>query len=415
MIAAGFAIVIIVVVLFMFAGSKDDGVAPVTISIWGVDSEDAMKPILSGYKIFRPNATLLYRQVPWSDYKETLLNALASGQGPDVFVIGNHDLLSRGQLLAPAPAAQISLADVQNNFPQAVLQDLTYEGSVFGLPLYMDTLSLVYNKQIFDQAGVALPPATWQDILDLIPRLRVQDQSGQVTRAALAIGGSERSVAYATDILNLIMLQNSTVMADDKGMPSFASDNTGAAAFQFYLQFADPSSPAYTWSDVQGSSLENFAAQNAAMAFAYQSDLGEIRKLAPFLDFGVVGAPQISATQAVNYPSYQALAVWIGSGVQAWAWDFVIFAAGDPTAQTGYLAATGRPAALRALISEQQKDPAQAAFAKATLTARSWKVGDYDKIKEIFSTAIQNVLTGAKTPAEALRNAEAQARQIVPQ
>jgi sn-glycerol 3-phosphate transport system substrate-binding protein len=215
--------------------------------------------------------------------------------------------------------------------------------------------------------------------------------------------------------LNLIMLQNSTVMADDKGMPSFASDNTGAAAFQFYLQFADPSSPAYTWSDVQGSSLENFAAQNAAMAFAYQSDLGEIRKLAPFLDFGVVGAPQISATQAVNYPSYQALAVWIGSGVQAWAWDFVIFAAGDPTAQTGYLAATGRPAALRALISEQQKDPAQAAFAKATLTARSWKVGDYDKIKEIFSTAIQNALTGAKTPAEALRNAEAQARQIVPQ
>ena len=97
-------IVVIGVVLLILGGSKQTGAAPVIIKVWGVDSADAMKPIIAGYQALRTNATIKYTQVAAGDYDNQLLTALATGKGPDVFLIGNHDLLGRGDLLAPAPA-----------------------------------------------------------------------------------------------------------------------------------------------------------------------------------------------------------------------------------------------------------------------------------------------------------------------
>lgn len=414
MISGGLALIVIVWVLFAFLGSKKPAGVPVSLTVWGMDSPEALKDTLAGYKALRPNVTVNYIQVPVVGYDDAILKALASGNGPDVFVIGNHDVLSRSNILAPAPETQVSLADIQGVFPQAVVQDFVFNGDIYALPLYMDTLALIYNKQIFDQAGIAVPPVTWQDVLDLIPRLRTMDASGQITRAAIAIGGSEKSVTHATDILNLIMLQNGVTMSDDDGKPLFYGNTAGATAFRFYLQFADAASPAYTWNDLAGESLESFASQKAVMALAYQSDLPELEKQSPFLDFGITAAPQISADLAVNYPSYRGLAVWVGSKSAAWAWDFTIYASTNSSAQDGYLTAIGRAAALRSLITAQQRDPDLSVFAKASLTARSWKMGDYDKIKTIFNNAIQNVQTGAKTSDAALKDAETQANQLIP-
>lgn len=413
-ICAAVALIATIFILLKFFGSKAPPGVPVTLTVWGVDSPDAFKETLAGYKALRPNVTVNYTQVSATGYDNTVLRALASGKGPDIFVIGNHDVLNRGSLLSPAPATQISLANIQSAFPQAVIQDFVLGGNVYALPLYMDTLALVYNKQVFDQAGIATPPVTWQDVLDLVPRLRILDGSGQITRAAIAIGGSEKSVTHASDILNLIMLQNGVTMAADDGKPSFSRSAAAATALKFYLQFADAASPAYTWNDLAGKSLESFASQKAVMALAYQSELSEIKKQSPFLDFGVTAMPQISADFAVNYPSYRGLAVWVGSKSKSWAWDFILFASTNSSAQNGYLAMTGRTAALRSLIAAQQRDPKLSVFAKASLTARSWKMGDYDRIKTIFSNAIQDVQTGAKTSDAALKDAEAQAGQLVP-
>lgn len=413
MIAGALVLILTVFLLFKFFGSKKPAGVPISLSVWGMDAPEAFKGAISGYAALRPNVTVSYTQISAVGYDEAILKALASGKGPDVFFVNNHDIMSHGGLLAAAPAAQVSLDNIQAAFPQAIIQDFVFGGRVYALPLYMDTLALLYNKEIFDQASIATPPTTWQEVLDLVPALRIVDASGQIARAAIAIGGSEKSVAHGTDILNLIMLQNGVVMASDDGKPSFSRGEGGASAFRFYLQFADAGSPAYTWNDSMGKSLESFASQKAAMVLAYQSDLSGIEKQSPFLDYGITAAPQISADHAVNYPNYRGLAVWTGSKSSAWAWDFVLFASTNSAAQNAYLAQTGRPAALRTAIATQQKDPRLSVFAKASLTARSWKMGDYDKIRTIFNNAIQNVQTGAKTASQALGDAEAQANQLV--
>jgi ABC-type glycerol-3-phosphate transport system substrate-binding protein len=44
------------------------------------------------------------------------------------------------------------------------------------MPLYVDTLVTLYNKNMFDAAGIAQVPRTWQEFEALIPQLRITDQ-----------------------------------------------------------------------------------------------------------------------------------------------------------------------------------------------------------------------------------------------
>src|ERR1044072_1284398 len=207
------AVIVVVVVLFMLGGTKGSKLPPVTIKVWGTDPDEVFQPIAVAYKALRPNATVEYKVVPEASYDQTVLTALAAGNGPDVFLIGNHDVLKRGDLISPAPPEQATIMGMQEVFPQAAIQDLVNDGKIYGTPLYMDTLALAYNKQMFDQGGIATPPATWDELIGGIPRLRVLDVNGRIVRAAIAVGGSDKSVDHAADILSLLMLQNGTVMA----------------------------------------------------------------------------------------------------------------------------------------------------------------------------------------------------------
>ena len=148
---------------------------------------------------------------------------------------------------------------------------------------------MIYNRDFFDSTGIAAPPTTWDDFEKDITKLRTLNQTGQITRAGAAIGGSETSIADAPDLLALLMLQNGTAMTDaNHSSAQFANGtmgNTGPAAFNFYLQFANASSPYYTWNDGMGDAVQSFIQGKTAIIFGYHSELADIKAKAPFSEY----------------------------------------------------------------------------------------------------------------------------------
>jgi multiple sugar transport system substrate-binding protein len=45
-----------------------------------------------------------------------------------------------------------------------VLSDVTYEGAIYGLPYYADTISFLYNARLLDEHGIAVP-TTWEEVM----------------------------------------------------------------------------------------------------------------------------------------------------------------------------------------------------------------------------------------------------------
>ncbi len=61
------------------------------------------------------------------------------------------------------------------------LTDVTYDGKVYGLPYYSDTISFIYNKKILADAGIAVP-TTWEEVTAAAEKLKA--------------GGMEKPIIY---------------------------------------------------------------------------------------------------------------------------------------------------------------------------------------------------------------------------
>ena len=361
--------------------------------------------------------TVNYVQVNANDYDSKLLEALALAQGPDVFIVKSGSLLKDRAKLTPVPAAKFGLANLRDSFPQVVEQDFVSGGKIYALPLYLDTLALLYNKDFFDQASIVYPPQTWDEFQTDVQLLRQVDESGNVFRAGAAMGGSGRTIEAAGDILSMLMLQNGTKMvSDDLREAVFGADGPrgqGAQSLNFYTQFSNLASKFYTWNEGMSEAFGSFSSGKAAMTLGYAKNLSAVKKKNPFLNLGIAPAPQVNKDAALTYASYDAFGVSKRSAYQTAAWDFVVYAATNLNSARAYYKETKKPPALKKLIAELINDPEGQVFARQALTARSWPRVDDAAARNIFSDAIFDVITSKSDAREALSRAQERVTRLL--
>ncbi|MEK7187639.1 MAG: extracellular solute-binding protein [Patescibacteria group bacterium] len=371
------------------------------LSVWGIDDPRAFATIKKNFEGINKTVVVNYSQIDESIIQDQLVNALALNQGPDVVMIKNRTLAAKKSLFLPAPAAKMSFSKLQSLFPTVVEQDFTDKTrQVYALPLSIDTLALVYNKDFFDQARIITPPKTWSDLIDIIPNLVEKGDGGRIERAAIGLGGSTKSVTNAGDILALLYMQNGVNLSLGK----LERSTVGRRVFDFYLQFSNPRSLSYTWSDLQLNDIDSLATLRSAMALMYARQLENLKVQSPYLHYGIAAMPQFGS--AVDYADYWGLAVTRDSKNAAIAWDFVTYATTVSENALSYMKATKQPPALRNLLQSNYDSPEFGVFAKQALTARSWAVLNDDESRIIFSDMISSYLTGQMDQDAALGRAE---------
>ncbi|MDO8504792.1 MAG: extracellular solute-binding protein [Candidatus Liptonbacteria bacterium] len=404
---AGVALLVIGVFLAFTWGKKPPIGSADNLVVWGVEESRVLGKAIEQYRKANQGAEVRYVQVPAESYEETLLSALAAGRGPDVLYISNHSLPKLRDVLAPLNPVTFSAEDFRQLFPTVATDDFVYQDKIYALPLYIDTLAMVYNRDMFDRASIASPPATWEEFQKLVPKLRILNEKNQIVRAAVPIGGTEKTVNYATDILSLLMLQNGAEMINKDFTSARFAGKEGVAALDFYLQFSNPNYSYYTWNEAQRSSLDSFAAGESAAVFAYKSDIPLIKAKNPFSAETLEVAPmlQVSEGSAVNYPDYWGLAVSAQSKHVASAWNFAMLLTTNENAAKDYVFESGHPPALRSLLAGASNSAEFGVFAKQALSARSWHTVDYGRIKEILNSAIVRAISGQVDTTQALREA----------
>ena len=169
-------LVVISVPLFSGCSSQTQSYSA-NLEIWGIFDESIVySDVINQYKTLNPYVgEIKYRKFSQDTYKQELIDALASGQGPDIFLINNTWLPSFENKLEPAPLPLISDQDMKTNFPDVVSADFMSGGKTFAVPLSIDSMQLYYNKDIFNAAGITAPPKTWQEFSQYVQKLTVVD------------------------------------------------------------------------------------------------------------------------------------------------------------------------------------------------------------------------------------------------
>ncbi len=349
---------------------------------------------------------------------------MASGAGPDVAVINNTWLNKHLNKFSPAPNDAVSPQIFKDSFVDVTYEELVRSNKVYALPFYVDTLALYYNKALYNNAGLVSPPKTWDDFNKSVESLSQKNSNGDIIRSGTALG-TAANVNYASDILNLLMLQTGATMLNPNAQQA-AFDrivvldgrnySPGLAALDFYTSFANSSKPVYAWNSRMPNSLKAFTAGKTAMYLGYAKDLKEIKKAVANL--GVAPMPQIKDSRRdaayldINYAAYQAGAVTLSSLHKETAWNFLVFAAGRASA-AGYLQSTYLPPARRDLVDFTATDPILNIFAKQALTAANWSQPDEVEVKKIFERMITATALGQTTAAEAIKEAAAEVTNLL--
>jgi multiple sugar transport system substrate-binding protein len=392
-----------------------------TLQFWGVyDDSGFYETAILEFERANPNVNVVYKQFSFEDYEKELVNSFAAGTGPDIWLMHNTWLPKHGDKIQPLPQQTLkgeksplfTLKNFQEQFLDVALTDLTKGGQIYALPIYIDTLGLFYNKDLFNTTGIASPPATWEKFNEDVKRLAAIDGRGNIVRSGAAIGTAD-NINRSTDILMLLMLQSGVRMTGSGHMGATFSqpvegENVGERALRYYTDFANPSKPVYTWNDQQHYSIDAFIEGKAAMMFNYSHHIQTIRSKSARFNFGVASAPQISGEAvAVNFANYWAPTVSKQSKNPVTAWKFLIYLTSTKGA-VSYINTSSRPSARRDLVEQQKTNPDLGTFAIQALSARSWYQVDNSAIESIFARMINDVNFGRSSPNGALESAENQ-------
>ncbi|MBN2980873.1 extracellular solute-binding protein [Cohnella algarum] len=152
--------------------AEGDASKPVTINMFTASPEytDAFNAYIAEYKKVKPNVTINL-EIMQADYNTVLKSRIAAGSTPDVFQTtagGDIDTF-----------AEYS-ADLTNELLAAAMTDAvranmtSADGKVLGLPVKGNLFTLIYNKQLFEEAGITEAPKTLAELDDAIAKLEAK-------------------------------------------------------------------------------------------------------------------------------------------------------------------------------------------------------------------------------------------------
>lgn len=166
-------------------GSRDEGndSGPVTISygIWDDTFKPFMDEIIAAFEERNPDIRVDLQIVPWGNYWDKLQTALTGEQAWDVFWINApfFPVYTGYGVIADLSADYETEGIDYGSFPPALVDMYQFDGVSYTLPWFFDTVVFYYNKERFDEAGMAYPDSTWSldDVRSAAESLTVSDET----------------------------------------------------------------------------------------------------------------------------------------------------------------------------------------------------------------------------------------------
>ncbi len=164
----------------------------VTVTWWHISTADADKALFQKladeYTAAHPNVTVEITVLENEAFKTKLTTVMQSGNPPDVFQSWGGGVMNQyaeaGLLTDITPALDADGGAWRKTFSPGALGVYAYEGKNYGVPRDMGMVGFWYNKDLFTQAGISAPPATWADLLADVAKLK----SAGITPIALGEG-----------------------------------------------------------------------------------------------------------------------------------------------------------------------------------------------------------------------------------
>jgi len=156
-----------IVLLACSSGTQQATQAKVTLTFedqFG-DAESAkFAQLVTQFETANPNITINVIRDNASSYYDKLVTSILGGSAPD---IARVEPPKAAQYIASGYAAPVDAyipGSERNQYFPGTVEPLIKNGKLYGVPQDVATLVLYYRTDMFQAAGIAAPPTTWDEL-----------------------------------------------------------------------------------------------------------------------------------------------------------------------------------------------------------------------------------------------------------
>ncbi len=103
---------------------------------------------------------------PSNEYRDKMVASFVAGTEFDVAYVRDSYLAEWAAAGWIVPISGMEGADeLLADLPAGIIEQMSYEGEVYGLPYYSGVQTLAYNAAHLEAAGIGAPPETWDEML----------------------------------------------------------------------------------------------------------------------------------------------------------------------------------------------------------------------------------------------------------
>ncbi len=154
----------------------------VRLSGWAANPQETalLESLLYRFSLENPDIVVKYEPIT-GDYWQAIKTLVGAGEEPDIYYmdIFQFPFFAKEGVLLPLDDLMASTGTSRDVFIPDLINAFTYEGKTYGIPKDFNTLALFYNKDLFDQAGLAYPTDdwTWDDLKAAAQKLSQPDKN----------------------------------------------------------------------------------------------------------------------------------------------------------------------------------------------------------------------------------------------
>jgi multiple sugar transport system substrate-binding protein len=391
---------------------------PVTIrfSVFSSVAESPqMKRFTADFEELHPNITVEFEPVPSGRAREKLLTQIAGGNAPDsAFVDAGfvQELASRGALLNLDPYIAGSDVVATEDYVEGFRNTALLDGSMYGLPFDGETTGLFYRTDLFAEAGIEGPPATWEEFEQTAAALT--DPAKQ--QYGVAIFSTEAAYYWYP----WLWQAGGNTLSDDGQDIAFDSPE-GVEAAEFYVNLAQNYAPPDYLSSDSWNGRVAFATGKVGMYIAGNWFAGQLLSEFPDIEGQWASAPLPEGAAGCATTLAGDSLIILGTSEQqdaAWLWIEYLSSPEVMTAWTiGEETTTLLPPRESLLTSPQLSenkpflqgfaDDMECAFTSTVVQPR------FSEVEAVLNEKLGEAILGDITPEEALQQAAVEGEEII--
>jgi multiple sugar transport system substrate-binding protein len=358
------------------------------------------------------DAEVTYEAITWTQLHDKMATNFASGTHVhDIYYMSGW-VPEFSQFLVPLD--DMLPKDLVADLPASSFSTVTWDGHKFGVVFTLSLLTLFYNTDHFEQAGLKEPPKTWDELKGYAQELTKDGRYGWVLNY-----GDPAGIGGVASYWMVYLQQAGGKLYGDDGMPVF-NDAPGLDALKLMVDMytngsTDPGAISYIGIN---DATNVFTAGNASMMMNWPftwkpANDPTTSKIAGKLSSAILPAGSAGSASIDGTDAWTIAKTTASPELAMKLIEFYL----DPAVQTRQVLDTGwLPIRLSVLQDpEVQKGAPNAAVVleQATHPYDSFVTPDYNQVTVAIGTEIQKALQGGKSPEDALKDASDQVTEIV--